>query len=127
MSSCFIRQETAEKVHKEIKERRVDFGFVESRRDDGLQYLMLRDGKLVLVTGKESKFVKNDAPPVNLSEISGEPIVLWDCALSAGKHIIKRISDAGGSVRPENPVAVLDSIDAVKQYVSNGFGNCNPS
>ncbi len=118
----FIRQEPTTVLLKKISEKRAEFGFTESRQDDGLQYELLKEDRLVLITPKNKKYFENTERVLSLFELRGEPMVAWDSSLSAGKPIIKMLADSGITINERALVATLDSIDSVKQFVRNGLG-----
>ncbi len=118
----FIRQEQTNSLLKKISDKRAEFAFTESRQDDGLQYELLKEDRLVLITPKSKRFFENTDRSLSLFELGREPLIAWDCNLSAGKPILKMLTDSGININQRGLVATLDSIDSVKQFVRNGLG-----
>jgi len=118
----FVRQEPKAALLKKISDKRAEFGFTESKQDDGLEYELLREDRLVLITPKSRKYFGITDREISLFELRREPLVAWDTTLSSGKPLIKILADSGVSINQRGLVATLDSIDAVKQFVKNDLG-----
>jgi LysR family transcriptional regulator, transcriptional activator of the cysJI operon len=120
--ALFVRQEQTAWLLKKIADGRAAFGFTDTMQDDGLEYELLKEERFVLIVPNCKAYAENVERSMNLFELRKEFLITWECSNSARKPILKVLADAGLLINQRRVVAVLDSIEAVKQYVRNGLG-----
>lgn len=118
----FIRQEQTSGLLKKISDNRAEFGLTDTKQDDGLEYELIKEDRFVLIVPNCKKYSENIERSMNLFELRKETLITWECSSSARKPILKVLADSGLLINQRQIAAVLDSIEAVKQYVRNGLG-----
>ena len=120
--ALFVRQEQTNCLLKKISDGRAAFGFTDTKQDDGLEYELLKEERFVLIVPNCKKYAENIERSMNLFELRKELLVTWECSSSARKPILKVLADSGLLINQRRVIGVLDSIEAVKQYVRSGLG-----
>ena len=121
--ALFVRQEQSNGLLKRISDGRAAFGFTDTKQDDGLEYELLKEERFVLIVPNCKKYAENIERSMNLFELRKELLVTWECSSSARKPILKVLADSGLLINQRRVIGVLDSIEAVKQYVRSGLGS----
>jgi DNA-binding transcriptional LysR family regulator len=103
-------------------ENKGEIGFVGSKGTKELAYEKLFSDNMVLITPKNSKFLAISGNEIGIEEFLYEPFVWREQGSSTRKEFEEHLSALGHDTKVIQVVARFNSMEAIKQAVSDGLG-----
>lgn len=118
----YLEQSDSSNVENNILEQKGEIGFIGYKgNNNSLLYEKLTTDKIVLITPQNEKFINLKGQKIKLEDFIDEPFVWREQGSATRKEFEDKISDLGYS-KQMNVVARMNSMEAIKQAVSNGLG-----
>lgn len=117
-----ITQLDSAAVEEWVLGHRAEIGFSGQKEENGLTYSLLMQDSQVLITPKAEYYANAFGEGALLSDIVKEPLIIRESGSGTRKSLEKALSEEGISEKELNIIAVMNSIEAIKNAVSGGLG-----
>lgn len=118
----YLEQSDSGIVERNLQENKGEIGFVGNKGSKDLSYEKLISDSMVLITPKNSKFLAIAGTEIAIKEFLNEPFVWREQGSSTRKEFEDRLTSLGHDPKGIQVIARFNSMEAIKQAVSDGLG-----
>ncbi|MDD4582896.1 MAG: selenium metabolism-associated LysR family transcriptional regulator [Eubacteriales bacterium] len=118
----YLEQSDSNKVEENLLEQKGEIGFTGYMGTDNLMYKKLIDDHLVLITPRNERFKSIAGREIRIEDIINESFVWREQGSATRKEFENKISVMGYNPKQMKVVARMNTMEAIKQAVSNGLG-----
>lgn len=118
----YLEQSDSSRVEDNLLEQKGEIGFIGYRGTSNLFYEKLISDPMVLITPRSKKFEALAGEEIRIRDFINEPFVWREQGSATRKEFEDKIAAMGYNPKQMNVVARLNSMEAIKQAVSDGLG-----
>ena len=118
----YLEQSDSNKVEENLMEQKGEIGFIGYMGASNLMYEKLTDDHMVLITPRNDRFESIAGREILIEDIINEFFVWREQGSATRKEFENKISLMGYNPKQMKVVALMNTMEAIKQAVSNGLG-----
>ncbi len=118
----YMEQSDSQRVAEDIIDNKGEIGFTGSKSSGKLEYVPLMRDSVVLITPNNEKFRSIQRKTISVEEFISEPMLFREKGSGTRKEFEEKIEELGYSSKDLNVIARINSMETIKQAVSQGMG-----